>query len=476
MAWTKETFMSVGDCLFDPVVANKIWFAEGIGMWTTSFSGNPSTMVWTSASEGIENLTCNEVIVPPNGKPLCANWDRSVFRIADPEAYPSTHSPDNTVSIRMAWDIDYATSDPNFVAYPSFWDGNTSDPFGWYSTDGGQNWSQFAAFPSGGNKVVNPAGSNDRTGGCIAVSTSQNIIIVPSNSGTPWYTKNGGATWTEILISGTPRNVTGDTTSGSRVITNTDTTNLVSGLQVAAISGTLPICSISSIDSATQFTVSQNATATTVGTTFDCESGWGNAYFNHMKSVAADKVNTGTFYLYNYLTRRCYRSTDQGDTWTQMNSVQLPSTTINQSCLKAVPGQAGHLFIAGGTVGNPSDTKPGGTRLSRSTDGGATWSEVTAGGTIREPFCVGFGAAFPGQSYPSVYFVGWLNSVFGIYRSTDNCASWVKIGDFPGGWFGAGKSIDADKSSFGKVYAALAGASFVYGDMLKSRVRMTVTT
>ena len=106
-------------------------------------------------------------------------------------------------SIRMAWHANYATSDPTFVAYNSFWNGNSTDPFGWYSTDAGVK-RPFSGFPSGGNIEVNPVGWNDRIGGCIAISTPQNIIIVPSNNALPWYTKDGGATWSEIVIAGVP--------------------------------------------------------------------------------------------------------------------------------------------------------------------------------------------------------------------------------------------------------------------------------
>lgn len=391
LAWTAESYMSVGDMIFDPANPTTIIFAEGIGPWTTTFSGTPSSTAWTSRTKGIENLTGNTVCLPPGGKPLMGGWDRSVFYIADPETYPSTHSPDNSQSIRMAWDIDWASSDPTFIAYNSFWNGAVDNLLGWKSTDRGQTWTAFSGMP------VDPSAA--LPGGCIACSTPQNIIIIPANDSFPFYTKDGGATWSKITIAGVP-------TSG--------------------------------------------------------EAGYGHAYFSSNKCVAADRVAANTFYIFNYITQGLYRSTDSGDTWTKMNTGNIDTqAVVSNAKLVSVPGQQGHLFLAGGRTGNPGDANPGGTKFRRSTDGGATWADV-GGGTWAEPYCVALGAAAPGQSYPAVYAVGWLNSVFGIYRSIDNCVSWTNIGDYPANWLDAIKNIDASKDDYGTVYVSFSGASNAY--------------
>ena len=152
--------------------------------------------------------------------------------------------------------------------------------------------------------------------------------------------------------------------------------------------------------------------------------------------MAADRVTTGVFYLFNYVTHKVYRSTNQGETWTAMNAVNLPSTFINQCRFSAVPGHEGHLFISGGLVGTRGDANPGDTRVYRSTDGGATWMEVSAGGALREVTGIGFGATAPGQSYPSVGIAGFLDGTYGFYRSDDNCQTWQSLGSgLPIGWF-----------------------------------------
>jgi hypothetical protein len=437
LEWTNEVFMSLGDVLFDN--DGNLWNAHGIGVAVAPFSGSPSSVTWTYRSKGIENLTCNGVVIPPNGKPLAYSWDRSIFRIEDPTQYPSYHSPDrsftaadvnvtdNTITIpnhgypsnaggrlfafsgstlpspfvtfptpyfvevvdtntiklsitsgpgaavnittqgsgtiwfirgqiRMAWHCDYATSDPDFVAYPTFWDGNLPE-WGWYSADGGaaNTWRPFASgVPAGGNIPLNPVGSNDKIGGCIAVSTPLNIIIVPSNSALPWYTKDGGATWTEIDLG--IRSVAFDGQSANfavgEVVTGgtSGATGTVESQTDGGATGTLILEDATGnfVDNEA-ITGSIAGAATVNGTPI---TGFGNAYFNHHVCVAADRVTTGVFYLYNYITRRIYRSTDQGDTWAQMNGSQLPATFLNQCRLKAVPGNEGHLFITGGVEGS----------------------------------------------------------------------------------------------------------------------------
>ena len=70
LEWTNEVFMSLGDVIFD---GNGIlWNAHGIGVAVSPFSGSPSSITWTYRTKGIENLTCNHVVVPPGGKPLAA--------------------------------------------------------------------------------------------------------------------------------------------------------------------------------------------------------------------------------------------------------------------------------------------------------------------------------------------------------------------------------------------------------------------
>jgi photosystem II stability/assembly factor-like uncharacterized protein len=201
LAWTEERYMSVGDMALDPTHPDRLWFAEGIGVWRTSVDaesdGDPS-LVYASRSAGIEQLVANQIIAPPGGKPLLASWDRPVFRIDDPNRYPSRHGPNNDHAIVMGWALDYAASEPNYVAGLFNWWGVEASAF---SRDGGRTWTPLPSYP--------PLTSAGKIGGSLAVSSPLNLVWAPSNNGRPYYTRDGGATWLPADVPGVP--TSGDT-------------------------------------------------------------------------------------------------------------------------------------------------------------------------------------------------------------------------------------------------------------------------
>ena len=151
--------------------------------------GTPVT--WTDMSAGIENLVANEIIVPPGGNPVLASWDRPFFEITNPNAYPSTYGPVNSAQIVAGWSVDYASSNPSFIVGLADWWGVEESG---YSTNGGQTWTTFASDIPGADSAF--------MGGTIAASTPQNIIWAPADNQQPYYTLNGGSTWSPITLPG----------------------------------------------------------------------------------------------------------------------------------------------------------------------------------------------------------------------------------------------------------------------------------
>jgi Bacterial Ig domain/BNR/Asp-box repeat len=388
LAWTNEGYMGVGDMMFDPVTPDQIWFAEGIGVWYTTLSStapwNVST-VWTSQSIGIEQLVAMAIAAPPGGKPVVSQGDRPVFYVSNPDVFPSKHGPDNQYNIVAGWDVDYASTNPSFIAGLFNWPGAQKSA---YSTDGGQTWTPFATYPA--DAVAG------KIGGCIAASTPTNIVWVPSNNSQPYYTQNGGATWTQVLLPGVP-------TSG--------------------------------------------------------ETGWGFSMWLNRHIVAADRVTAGTFYMYNYLTG-LYRSTNGGTSWALVFSGQIAPWSGFNAKLRAAPGQAGHLFFTSGQLGNAGDPNPAASPLMRSTDGGVTWTAVP---NVLEVYAIGFGQAPVGGTYPTIFIAGWVNNVWGIWRSDDNAQTWIQIGNFPLGSLDQVRTIDGDKNVYGMVYVGFSGSGYAYG-------------
>ena len=197
LAWTNESYMSVGDMLFDSITRDRVLFAEGIGLWYADIPDTetpPASITFNSASRGIEQLVANQVLVPPGGKPVLASWDRPVFYIDNPAAYPSIHGPDNQNAIVMGWALDYASTEPSFiVGLFNWWNLEKSG----YSQDGGRSWQRFASYPA--------TAAIGKIGGSIAASTPKDIVWAPSNGSTPYYTNDGGVTWRPISIDGSAR-------------------------------------------------------------------------------------------------------------------------------------------------------------------------------------------------------------------------------------------------------------------------------
>jgi hypothetical protein len=392
LAWTQEEFMSSGDMIFDPTASNKLYFSEGIGVWSTTDLTPTQTwdvgVTWSSQSRGIEQLVAYQVVVPPTGKPLVVSGDRPVFRVDDPDSFPSRHGPDNEHAIVAGWDADYALDDPLYVAAVMNWAGIEKSG---HSSDGGRTWALFATHP--------PFAEGFKIGGGMAVSTAGNLVWAPENNGVPYFTKNGGATWVQASFPGAP-------TSG--------------------------------------------------------ETGWGFFYLLDRNIVAADRVRPGRFYAYNYIAG-LYASDDGGEHWTLRRAGELQLGSGWNAKLRAVPGFEGHLFFTVGQQGNAGDQNPADyAALLRSTDGGITWTSLPR---VKEVYDVGFGRPATQGGYPAVFIAGWFDDVWGVWVSTDNCATWAQAGDFPLRSLDMIRTVAGDPNIFGRVYVGFAGSGYAYGDI-----------
>ncbi len=182
--YSDKDYMTLGDARFDPSQNNKLYFAEGIGVWWTNWPKTFSASAYHSQSIGIEQLVATDLHCASWWQShLLGVWDRGIFRVDDPEKYPSRHYLIEW-AFTAGWGLDYASADPTFVVALNDWPGNSQSG---YSNDSGVTWHLFAAQPD-----------SQHPGGCIAAATSSNIIVVPANNGLPMYTKNGGKSWVPL--------------------------------------------------------------------------------------------------------------------------------------------------------------------------------------------------------------------------------------------------------------------------------------
>jgi hypothetical protein len=244
------------------------------------------------------------------------------------------------------------------------------------------------------------------------------------------FSTDGGVTWQRFAALDTGR-LPADLDYGCVAVSAQDPANIV----WLPATGKLPY-----------YTVDQGATWQQAAVDTPTDMQLKNPYMAQ-KPLCADRVLPRTFYLYTALGG-LLRSTDGGATF---HVVGNPTPTGRwEGALKSVPGHAGDLWLAEG---------PGG-GLRHSTDGGATWTVVAA---LEQCFNVGLGKPQARDGYPTLYAVGIVNQVEGIYRSTDAGATWDQIGGYPLGIFDRINALDGDKDVFGRVYVALSGSGLAYG-------------
>jgi hypothetical protein len=97
-----------------------------------------------------------------------------------------------------------------------------------------------------------------------------------------------------------------------------------------------------------------------------------------------------------------------------------------------------------------------------STDGGVTWRTIPH---ALEVVDFGFGKPMASSDYPAIYVVGWVNGVYGIWRSDDEAASWINIGKYPNNSIDKITVINGDMNVYGTVYVGFGGSGFAYGKL-----------
>lgn len=410
LAFTDQDFFTNAEVRFDPVQPGRLWVAQGFGVWKADVTDTTSLVEWRAESRGIEQLVTNDIVSAPGQTVISAHWDQSMFLHESLDAYPARRYP--TADFNSTWQMDWTPAQPGFLVANT-----TSHLFccvsarsfqaGW-SADGGRTWNSFASQPL--NAPFSNAGFYNFWNGGIAVAADSPDNIVWMGLGVvnedrmPQVTFDRGRSWLPIVLPLAPR---------------------------------------------------ANETL-----------GFTGAYFLNRKVLAADKVLPGTFYLVNSsfdrttfstgLLAGVWRSTDGGRTWQRRFTGQLTNFAVFNARLGAVPGQAGHLFFTPGPLqGDP------GIPLRRTTDGGTTWTDVAGTANVR---AFGFGKAAPGASYPAIYYAGsYRDTAFGIWRSTDNGATFVQIGGYPAGSLDNVSAVEGDKDVFGRVYLGFGGSGAVYG-------------
>lgn len=185
----------IGEMTFDPVIPDKLWIADGVGVWNINEINNNS-LEWVENSNKQEHLVSNDLVVNGTGNLVTAHWDRPVFYHESLTEYPTIHQPTNRFN--SAWDLDVCVTDPLFIAgiiedhRNCCYDEEHRNSG--YSLDGGQTWTKFLSQPDNLNV--------ESIYGNIAISADNvnNIVWLPTGDQEPYYTTDLGQTWQQASL------------------------------------------------------------------------------------------------------------------------------------------------------------------------------------------------------------------------------------------------------------------------------------
>lgn len=407
---------SNGGVFFD--TSGKLWStggAEGVMYCTPTLGNTESSLSWKMEFKGIEEMVARDIIVPKGSgdRIITAEYDMSGHRITNPDKFTATMLPVQNVQPLSAGSSVAAC--PNAIdslaifSTDIFKTGTTYK--GWNfsakSTDGGLTWAPFASNP------------NTFNAGNIAVSrrapgaTVDRMVMLPAgraeggeNGKPPYYSHDGGATWTPTASF--PLASWGD----------------LVGLQ------------------------------TSTGRYF---IGFANAVYTQ-RSLRADPFVPDKYYLKLY-AGGFYVSTDGGVNWTDVPGNGLPNWVINGQ-LEVNHNVQDDLWFADGF------RPPSGLRgLFHSAPGSNNVFTRIPGIDFAYTLALGAGRGLSGDAPYTVYFYGKMtnDAAWGVFRSTDAGSTWDRVCYYPGGVFDRPSCMAASWDTFGSVYVGFLGHSYIYG-------------
>ena len=190
--------------------------------------------------------------------------------------------------------------------------------------------------------------------------------------------------------------------------------------------------------------------------------------------IVADRKNPNKVYAFDSggawwnrwsATAHLWYSTDGGHTFTDSTSFVSAGaqvTDFNSSSIAVNPNTEGDLWVVDGYS------------ILHSTDSGVTWTRLNvtaADWGSHQPWewpdvygasSIALGKAPAGATYSSsIYVVGIINNVWGVYRSDNGGNTWLRINDDKHQYAGI-DNLAADQSVPGRVYASGAGRGVLF--------------
>jgi xyloglucan-specific exo-beta-1,4-glucanase len=146
----------------------------------------------------------------------------------------------------------------------------------------------------------------------------------------------------------------------------------------------------------------------------------------------------------------------------EISSSSIAETGTNLDVPYTVPGQSGEMWVPQGYNG---------INHIQHADKGAD-AITTTNIPVQRCLAVGFGKSATLGGYPTIFMWGRpkVTDAIGIYRSTDQGASWIRVNDdqHQFGGLGNARQVSGDMNVFGRVYLATIGRGVIYGEPVAS--------
>lgn len=191
--------MFIGRLRFDPHHVDRLWFAEGRGVWTADDVFTGPAVAWDARLAGLEQTVTSDLVVNPDGQPVSAVADHQGFLHRALDEYPVAPLVDHRFAGGTS--LDQSAGAPEHLAWIGAEYHRYHDPArvgrGAVSADGGATWAEL------------PNLTPDHFGGNIAMSATDpdNLVWVPSYIHPFEYddeprglfvTDDGGDDWTHL--------------------------------------------------------------------------------------------------------------------------------------------------------------------------------------------------------------------------------------------------------------------------------------
>ncbi|WP_276500148.1 T9SS type A sorting domain-containing protein [Terrimonas pollutisoli] len=283
----------------------------------------------------------------------------------------------------------------------------------------------LTSFPS---TKLSPLGGYNNNSIAYAAANPNKVVRIANEGNVVYYSNDKGATWTAA---------TTNMGTAGRVV-------------VSADGGTILHCPWGS--SITYYTTNNGGTwLSSLGVVV------GDA------APVSDQVNPNYFYIYHPSAGQLFRSSDKGVSFSVAGTpgASTANHPWESALARTVPGFEGHIWIPLGRNG-----------LKYSTDAGSTYTTVA-----NVTYCksIGIGKAMPGSNYPTVFIWGTVSGVTGLFRSTDQGVTWLRLNDDAHQFAGAPLLI-GDMNVAGRVFmSAGGGRGLIYWEPTGSCTPTTIT-